>query len=114
LAPVDPDILDKIILNGSPDIPLAPPKLEPAVPAMRKKWPNASDEERLLRYAYAGNHVDEMLAAGPMQTEYRFDDDGAILRLLGEIAKRPKVARIYFQNKDISLELKSDLSRQVA
>jgi oxaloacetate decarboxylase alpha subunit len=114
LAPVDPDILDKIVENGSSDIPLEPLKLEPAVPAMRKRWPNASDEERLLRLAYAGNHVDEMLAAGPMQTEYHFRSENPIIHMLSEIAKRPRIGRVFLQTKDMTLDLSSDTRRQDA
>ena len=70
LAPVDPDVLDRIVENGSKDISLKPAPLAPAVRALRKKYPNASDDERLLRYMLAGTQVDEMLAAGPMDTSY--------------------------------------------
>ena len=102
LAPVEPSVLDKIIENGSQSIPLEPPEPEPAVPALRKKYPNMSDEERLLRYSYAGSQVDEMLAAGQMQTEYYLDKP--VVRLFKEIAKRPKLARVYIQKKDLLME----------
>jgi oxaloacetate decarboxylase alpha subunit len=73
LAPIEADALDRIIAHGSSKIALTPILLEPAVPALRKKYPNISDEERLLRYLYAGSQVDDMLAAGPMKTAYSFD-----------------------------------------
>ena len=61
------------------------------VPALREKYPDASDEERLLRYSFAGTQVDDMLAAGPMRTVYHFDKP--IVRLLKELAKRPRAGR---------------------
>ncbi|MBI4191033.1 MAG: carboxylase [Betaproteobacteria bacterium] len=103
LAPADPDVRDRIIANGSQSIPLEPPPPEPAVPGLRKKYPNVSDEERLLRYSYAGTQVDEMLAAGPIQTEYYFEKP--IVRLLNELAKRRKPARIYIEKGSTRLEL---------
>ena len=80
---------------------LAP--LPPAVPAIRKKYPNVPDEERLLRHLYAGSQVDDMLAAGPMRTVYHFDKP--IVRLLKELAKRPRAGRIHIEKGDFKLEL---------
>jgi len=105
LAPVEPNVLDRIMQNGSQSIPPKPPAPEPGVPALRKKYPNMSDEERLLRHAYAGTQVDDMFAAGPIKTEYSFEQP--LVRLLEEILKRPKRARVYIENKEFRLELKT-------
>jgi len=104
LAPIEPNILDRIIANGSQAIALKPPTLEPAVPALRKKYPNMSDEERLLRFSFAGSQVDDMFAAGPIKTEYRIQRP--LIRLLEEIAKRPKLARVYIKRKDMLMEFR--------
>lgn len=103
LAPVEPDVLDRIVTNGSPRIPLTPPPLEPAVPALRKKYPGVSDEERLLRHLYAGSQVDDMLAAGPMQTEYYFDKP--IVRLLRELANRRTLGHVSISKGSMRLEI---------
>lgn len=103
LAPIEPNVLDRIMANGSQSILPVPPPLEPGVPALRKKYPNMSDEERLLRYSYAGTQVDDMLAAGAMKTDYDFEQP--LVHLLNEIAKRPKLARVYIQCKDLRLEM---------
>lgn len=103
LAPVEPDVLDRIVANGSPRIALTPPPLEPAVPAIRRKYPNLADEERLLRSLYAGSQVDDMLAAGPMRTEYYFEKP--LVRLLKELAKRRNRARIVIAKGATRLEL---------
>lgn len=66
LAPVDPEVLDRIVENGSPDIPLKPRTLPETLPGMRGKFPQADDDELLLRCMFPGNEVDEMLAAGSM------------------------------------------------
>ncbi|MEK7876142.1 MAG: pyruvate carboxylase subunit B [Pseudomonadota bacterium] len=103
LAPVEPDVLDRIITNGSSAIALEPQPLAPAVPRLRKKYPHLSDEERLLRHLYTGSQVDDMQAAGPLQTEYRFDQP--IVRLLKELAKRRNPGRIAISKGGTRLEL---------
>ena len=103
LAPVEPNVLDRIIHNGSPRIALTPKPLEPAVPQLRKKYPNISDEERLLRHLYPGSQVDDMLAAGAMRTQYFFDKP--LTRLLKEIAQRPKLGRIAITKGDLRLDI---------
>jgi oxaloacetate decarboxylase (Na+ extruding) subunit alpha len=104
LAPVEPNVLDRILNNGSQSIAPEPPKLEPAVPALRRKYPNMSDEERLLRYEYAGSQVDDMLAAGPIKTQYEFDQP--LVKLLKEIGRRPKLARVFIEKRDLVLDLR--------
>jgi oxaloacetate decarboxylase alpha subunit len=103
LAPVAPDVLDRIVSNGSPKIARVPQPLAPAVAALRKKYPSISDEERLLRHLYAGSQVDDMLAAGPMQTRYFFDKP--LVRLMKELAKRPRAGRVYIEKGNLKLEL---------
>jgi oxaloacetate decarboxylase alpha subunit len=103
VAPVAPEVLDRIVANGSPQIALTPKPLDPVVPGLRRKYPNMSDEERLLRHLYAGSQVDDMLASGAMRTEYFFEKP--ILRLLKELAKRPTRARIYIEKGPLRLEV---------
>jgi oxaloacetate decarboxylase (Na+ extruding) subunit alpha len=92
LAPVDPNVLDAIVANGSAHIALAPTPLSPALARLRKSYPHASDDERTLRSMFAGNQVDDMLAAGPMQTHYSFEQP--LVRLIRELSAR-KITRVY-------------------
>ena len=92
LAPVDPNALDRIINNGSPTIAPNPQPLAPAVAALRKQYPDADDDERLLRFMYAGRQVDEMLAAGPMNLDYQFE--APLTRLVRGLAQR-KFSRVH-------------------
>ncbi len=93
LAPVDPDVLDRIVENGSPQIALQPAPLPPAVDKLRKQYPNASDDERILRFMFAGQQVDEMLAAGAMKTEYVFEKP--LVKLVRELAER-RITKVSF------------------
>lgn len=104
LAPVEHDVLDRIVENSSPSIPLQPTRPAPAVAALRRKYPDASDDERLLRFMFAGSQVDEMLAAGPMRTGYSAFEP--LAALLAELAKRPKLARVAIHKGDLHLELR--------
>lgn len=70
-APVDQNILDKIsslpqaksILNAEP--------VEPSLSELRQKIGSGiPDEEFLMRLALPGSEVEDMLAAGPIKTEY--------------------------------------------
>lgn len=106
LAPVEPNVLDRIVANSSPSIPLEPEPPPPAVEALRRKYPDANDDERLLRFMFAGSQVDEMLAAGPMKTEYAFQKP--LESLLAALAKRPKFAYVRIQKQDFDLELSND------
>ena len=93
LAPIDPDVLDRIVANGSRRIALKPEPLAPVLAKLCRQYPEASDDERALRIMFAGTQVDEMLAAGPMRTDYVFEKP--LVRLVRELASR-KIARVHF------------------
>ncbi len=103
LGPVDPQALDRIVENGARDIPLVPEPLPPAVAALRRKYPNAGDDERLLRFMLAGTQVDEMLAAGPMDTSY--SASSPIVDLVTKLARRRRPGRIHVRKGDFELSL---------
>lgn len=88
LGPVDPNVLDRIVENGAKDIPLNPQPLEPLVPVLRKKYPNASDDELLLRVMFAGNQVDDMKkAVANRRPEPQTNVLGALKAILAEKRK---------------------------
>ncbi|MEP7208491.1 MAG: pyruvate carboxylase subunit B [Casimicrobiaceae bacterium] len=105
LGPVDPEALDRIVANGAKSISLKPEPLAPAVPALRKQYPHASDDERLLRYMLAGTQVDEMLAAGPMDTSY--SAQSPIVELVQRLVQRRKPGRVYIRKGDFELSVNS-------
>jgi oxaloacetate decarboxylase alpha subunit len=70
LAPVDADVMDRIVENGAQSIALTPAAPPPAVDDLRRQYPDMEDEERLLRFMFLGQQVDDMLAAGPIRTDY--------------------------------------------
>jgi len=68
LSPVEPNVLDRIVENGSSSIPIKPKALEPARPKLKRDYPSLDDDERMLRYMFAGGEVDAIRAAGPIKT----------------------------------------------
>ena len=112
VAPVAPEVLDRIVENGSKDIALEPRPLEPVVPGLRRKYPACSDEERLLRFMFRGSQVDGMLAAGPTRTDYDADrspHDG----LVREILKLQRIRQATVRCGDWSFELDRDATATV-
>lgn len=107
LAPVDPNILDRIVSNGSQYIALEPRRPEPALPALRKKFPRADDDELLLRHSFDSTIVESMLDNRPDYDAYRIAGK-PILYLLKQIAKRPPLARFVLSKGDMSIELTRD------
>ena len=66
-APVEPDVLDRIIERGSTAIALDPPEPEPAVERLRRQYPGIDDEERMLRYSFPEDVVDDLYAPARRQ-----------------------------------------------
>ena len=103
LGPVNLEALDRIVENGSERIALKPSTPAPAVPALRKLYPHASDDERLLRYMFAGSQVDEMMKTGAARTQYT--PERPLVRLLRELRKRNKYHYVHIENNDFLLQL---------
>jgi oxaloacetate decarboxylase alpha subunit len=62
LAPIKPELREKIIANGSSNIALEPSRIEPMLPDLGKRYPGEDMDHLLLRAMFAGSQVDEMKA----------------------------------------------------
>lgn len=60
LAPLDPDVLEKIMTNGSSEITEEIPELKPVLPDLKEAHPDEDIDTLLLRVMFAGSQVDEM------------------------------------------------------
>lgn len=105
LADVDSEAFDRIVSNGSSKIGLQPHPPEPAVEALRKKYPNASDDERLLRFCLIGDHVDQMKSATKIKSE--FSVQHPITTLLKNISSRKDWQRITIKKSKFELTIGS-------
>jgi oxaloacetate decarboxylase alpha subunit len=104
-AAVEPDVLDRIVENGSRDIAETPPEQGDAIPALRKRYPNADDEELLLRRSFPQNLVDESLAAKPDNTDYGILEK-PLHRILREMAERPKLTHVVVHKGGMRIEMR--------
>ena len=82
-APVEPGVLDRIVENGSPTIDLAPPELEPALDELRKRYPDKSDDERLLRHSFPTHVLDDRTPEPPRRAGGAFDGIGRLVEAFG-------------------------------
>ena len=103
IAPIDPDVLDRIIANGSKSISGGPQPLDPMLPKLRKQYPKASDEEILLRAMIPENLVNAMYAVAKPPEPYRLQTP--VERLVSELAKRPDVRSVRVEKGDFALRL---------
>jgi oxaloacetate decarboxylase alpha subunit len=99
LAPVEPNVLDRIVANGSDTIPLEMQPLAPALPGLRRTYPRLSDDERLLRYMFPGDEVDQMLAAGSLKVAT--PAGGPVARLIEELGARPALAHLEVEKQGV-------------
>lgn len=102
-VPVTGDVLDRIVHNGSGSIGLQARAPEPAVAGLRAKYPHASDDERLLRYMFAGSQVDQMLAAQPMKLDGQPVD--SLLELLRALGQRKTGGSLHIRTPRLSLSI---------
>jgi len=104
-APVDPDVLDRILSRPrAAELASEPPPLD--VAELRRRFgTRIADEELLLRFGMPGGEVDGMLAAGPAVTHYN-PDAQPLLRLLRELGNRPAPAELTVHKPGFRLTLK--------
>ncbi len=105
LASVDPNVVDRIVANGPKNIPLEPSKPEPALPRLRRRYPDADEDELLLRHSFSDTIVDAMLAAPPCENDYA-DLAEPIRYLINEIVKRPGIEYVFIQKGGLRLEVR--------
>lgn len=63
LAPIEPELLKRIIAQGASNIALEPTAIPPMLPDLQKRYPDESMDLVLLRAMFAGTQVDEMKKA---------------------------------------------------
>ncbi len=105
LSPLDADALDRIVENGSKAIAAEPPALEPALPALRRRYPEADDEELMLRHAFPEAVVEAMLAEPPDETDYS-RAARPHMSLIEAFARHSGLDQISLQTADLKLDLR--------
>ncbi len=70
VAPIDPDVLDKIMAAPRAKEVLAAPPEQPTVEELRKRYGTEDDDELILRALVPGPDIEKMRAAGPVKRDY--------------------------------------------
>ena len=93
-APVDPEVLDRIVRNERPVTVRPGELLPPALERVRRdRGPFASDDDLLLAVFYNADQYGQLVAARPIRTEYPVATT-PLLTLVKELAARPAVASV--------------------
>ncbi|HEX9277289.1 MAG TPA: carboxylase [Casimicrobiaceae bacterium] len=103
-APIDPDVLDKVIANGSKAIPETVSEPEPVVSKLRAAYPNATDEELILRHLFEPKLVESVgpaLPRGAPEITIRHP----LVYLLEELKRRPPLTRLRISKGDRTVDL---------
>ena len=105
LSPVEPNVLDRIVENGSKSIPPYPGKPGNALPGLRKQYPGAGEDELLLRQSFPGTLVDDMYAAEPDTRDYALTEK-PLLQLIQEIASQSKLRHVFIEKGPVKIDLR--------
>lgn len=105
LGTVDQNVLDQIVENGSSDIPIEAAPIEPMMPGLRKSYPNADDDELMLRIMFAGDQVDVMKKH---QKEGKSQVEMSIPELLKSITKEHRGRTVHIGTSGFNLTVKSN------
>lgn len=103
LAPIDPELREKIIKNGASDIAMEPSPLPPMLADLEKAYPENSVDIVLLRAMFAGTQVDEMLKAKKEGTGG--EDNSPLLKLIKSVYERNKQGTISITTPNIELTI---------
>lgn len=91
--PIDPKVKELIIRNGSPDISLTPPKLEPLVPELRRRYRHLSDDQLVLRYMFGDEKID---ALDPTPVDDSFHINPLLADLSARLAQMSGKDKLHF------------------
>ena len=100
-APVAPDVLDRIVENGSPAIAPAPP--EPALDALKRRYPAAGEDELLLRHSFPAHVLDDRTPEPPRRASGDLEDIG---RLVGAFGACEHIGEVSIRRGRFQLDLR--------
>jgi len=106
-APIDPDVLDRIMANPRTKELEAETGMADLKTLRKRIGENLSDEEFLLRATMPANLVDAMQAVGPAPRHYN-PEIQPVMQLLRELLTRDNVDQISVEKDGFRLELEAD------
>ena len=108
VAPIDPDILDRIMASERARDVLAAPPEQPSIEELRKRYDTDDDDELILRALVPQADLERMRTAGPVKTNYPLlsSPELAQVQRLMQVAQSP-VVRICSDAFELSLRRSS-------
>lgn len=93
VAPIDPNVLDKILAAPRAKTILASPPEQPTIEELRRQYATQDDDELILRALVPQADIEKMRAAGPVKTSYPLLSSPELEQVarLMKIAKSPLV-----------------------
>jgi oxaloacetate decarboxylase alpha subunit len=98
--PVDGNVKDRILANGSKDVALTPPVIAPVLPGLRQRYRNMGDDELLLRYMYGDEKVNGL---GKTAQGDSYSVHHPIVDLVAGLATRKHKSQVHVRGADFSL-----------
>ncbi|MCC5857796.1 MAG: hypothetical protein JJT90_06560 [Ectothiorhodospiraceae bacterium] len=104
LAPVDANVLDRVVERGSSEIALEPPAREPIIPQLRERYPNIGDDELILRYSFPQELLDPALqeVGQPLPKSAA---SKPLIKLVRELAFKRKSSRVSVTYGGMSIDV---------
>jgi oxaloacetate decarboxylase (Na+ extruding) subunit alpha len=100
--PVDDNVKDKVLANGSKDVALTPQPIAPVLPGLRQRYRGLGDDELLLRYMYGDEKVD---ALEPTPSGDAFSLQHPVVDLLEGLARRQSPASVSVAGTGFTLDV---------
>lgn len=99
--PVDNNVKDKVLANGSKDVALTPQPIAPVLPGLRQRYRGLDDDELLLRYMYGDEKVE---ALKPTSSGDALSLQHPVVDLLEGMARRRQRASVSVAGRDFTLD----------
>lgn len=113
LAPIEPELYERIVKNGASNIPLMPTPIPPMLPDLRERYPNENIDHLLLRAMFAGTQVDEMQKA--VASGERADETAnPILALIKALHAKKDAGTVVIKTADLSIRMQKGAEENVA
>lgn len=107
VAPIDPEVLDRIMHAPRAKTVLANPPEQPSIEDLRKRYDTSDDDELILRALVPQADLERMRSAGPVQRSYPLMSSAE----LDEVARLMRVARsplVQLRSAELSLTLRRE------
>ncbi|MEJ8859656.1 carboxylase [Variovorax robiniae] len=98
--PVDGNVKDKVIANGSKDVAITPPVIEPVLPGLRQRYKDIGDDELLLRYMYGDEKIN---ALKPTATDDTYSLHHPVVDLVSGLAQAKRKSQVHLSGAGFSL-----------